>query len=136
MARPHFIQLAQYQNSGLITTCRHGVVHLTWLNLTVRLHEPDFRRLVRLLERGTALSDPAPIHDGEMAAAFEGDAYRVTVANMELILAPADFISLSRMAMEAGRRLEEIAGSEAWDEPEPIPWTRPQELSPPRFSSN
>ena len=138
MARAHFIQLASLEERGVITICRHGIVHLSWRNMTIRYRVHDFRRLARLLEQGGALASPIPLYDDELCVAVEEADYRVTMGAVELLLNTEEFLAKTDMALEAVLRLDQLLASDEWreEEAEPFPLTPWEESESPRFSLN
>jgi hypothetical protein len=138
MARSHFSRLAHAPGQGVVSICRHGLVHLTWENLTIRLEREVFRRLGRLLERGLGISSPIPIYDEDLAVGFEQSHFRITVDSVELTLTPESFLTLRQMTKEALERMEVLMATGRWeaqDDAEPLSLASLDELEP-RFSLN
>lgn len=136
MSPSHFVRLAQVEGQGIISACRHGVVHLSWANVTVRLELAEFERLARLLSRGSALSTRAPLCEGDYCLAAEGPRYRIGLAALDLWLSAAEFLTLVEMVASAHRRLHELLESDEWREPDPDEEELPSldELSRHQFS--
>lgn len=138
MAQMHFIELARLEETGLISICRHGIIHFTWHNVTIRLRNDAFRRLGRLLQRGRAMTTAIPIYDEELSVNVEESEYRIAIGIVELLLRPEEFLTLVNLVSEAIKRMEEIIASAAWDQPdqEPLALASLDSIFPPRFSQN
>ena len=138
MAGTHFVQLARLEETGLVTVCRHGIVHFSWHNVTVRLRTDTFQRLGALLEKGQTLMSPIPICDEELCVGIEESDYRVSVGIVELLLTPQEFLTFVRLVQQALQRLEEVVNENAWNEPQPKPmrFAALETIFPPSFSPN
>jgi hypothetical protein len=139
MARTHFSRLAHAPGQGVVSVCRHGLVHLTWGNVTIRLERDLFLRLGRLLDRALAITTPIPIYDGELSVGFDQTHFRITVDAIEWSLSAEDFLVFREMVQKAARRLEALIASGRWEEPDeaeaPI-LSLMDEAGEPRFSLN
>jgi hypothetical protein len=139
MARTHFSRLAHAPGQGVVSVCRHGLVHLTWGNVTLRLERELFLRLGRLLDRALAIASPVPIYDGELSVGFDQTHFRVTVDAIEWSLSAEAFLVFRDMVGEAAQRLEALVAAGRWREPdeaEPPPLDLLDEAGEPRFSLN
>jgi len=63
MSGPRFTILAQLDELHFVAACRHGVVHLTWDNITLRLTLDEFKALAHLVERITTERTPVVMTD-------------------------------------------------------------------------
>lgn len=139
MARTHFSRLAYLPGQGAVSICRHGLVHLTWENLTLRLQRSVFMRLGRLLERGLATSSSVPLYDQDLSVRSHGGEFHVAVASIELTLSAETYLAFRGMIRQALQRLETLLASGGWEEDEEeeplalLPW---EELDTPSFSLN
>lgn len=113
---PHVIRLAEIDERRFINACRHGVVHLTWHRVTVRLGRDEFRRLARLLSRSS--EPPGRFRDGEMAVACSHQECEVELGPLSLTLSLPEFHELDQAVQEAVERLDEILDSGVWDQQE------------------
>jgi hypothetical protein len=139
MARSHFSQLAHLPGQGIISICRHGLVHLTWENVTIRLERGVFQRLGRLVERAMAISSPVPIYDDDLSVDFDRSHFRVTIPSIEWTLSTESFLAFRGMIKEALKRLELLVASGRWeeeDEAEPLTLMPFDELEGHSFSLN
>jgi hypothetical protein len=139
MARTHFSRLAHAPGQGVVSVCRHGLIHLTWGNVTLRLERELFLRLGRLLDRALAIASPIPIYDGELSVGFDQTHFRITVEAIEWSLSTEAFLAFRAMVQEAVERLEALLASGRWDEPdeaEPLTLNPMDEPGEPRFSLN
>lgn len=120
MKTPHFLRLAQIDETRSISGCRHGLVHLTWGRVTIRFARDEFRRLAGLLARAGDSLGSSFLRDGELEITFHPeDECGVQAGAMALLLSPAEYRELERAAREAVARLDEILGSGMWDREEP-----------------
>jgi len=136
MARSHFFPLARLEGQGMITVCRHGIVHLSWHNFTIRLRAENFQRLAHLLERGDTLAASFPLYDGGFSIAVQGEEYRITIDWLELVLEPEEYLALIEMALKGRDRLEQALASDDWPGPDPFTFTPLGESHAPHFSLN
>jgi hypothetical protein len=120
MRAPNFVRLAQIDELGFITACRHGLVHLSWGRSTTRLTREEFRRLAGLVDRAADALPPASAHDGELSVTcrLDGDC-ELRAGPLVLLLSPEEFQALAGAVREAVRRLDEILASGTWDAEEP-----------------
>lgn len=120
MRAPNFVRLAQIDDQGFITACRHGLVHLTWGRTTTRFTREEFRRLTGLVHRTADALPPASAHDGELSVTcrLDGDC-ELRAGPLVLLLSPEEFQALANAVREALRRLIEILASGTWDVEEP-----------------
>jgi hypothetical protein len=120
MRGPNFVRLAQIDDQGFISACRHGLVHLTWGRTTTRFTREEFRRLVGLLDRAADALPPASAHDGELSVTcrLDGDC-ELRAGPLVLLLSPEEFQALVGAAREAVRRLDRILAAGTWDAEEP-----------------
>lgn len=139
MSRSHFIQLATAEDWGSVIVCRHGVVHLRWGNLTIRLPHEAFGRLVRLVNLGSTLASPIPLRDRELGVAIEEDGYRVSVDFLELVLSAEAYLAFLMLLTDALRKLQEVMARDDWEqEPQSFTFTDDagELLRPHSFSLN
>lgn len=139
MTRSHFIQLASAEDWGSVLVCRHGVVHLRWVNITVRLPHDVFGRLVRLVAQGSTLATSIPLRDGELGVAIEEGGYRVSVDFLELVLTAEAYLAFLMLVKDAFDRLEDLMARDDWQqEPESVSFADDvgELLRPHRFSLN
>jgi hypothetical protein len=115
----HFFPLASYDDYCDFTFCRHGVVHVLWWNVTVRLDTGEFQHLASLLERGTSLTSSIPLGDGDFAVVLEEDRYRVRMGPVEFVLTADEYLAMTDTALEAARQLERVLASDEWNDWEP-----------------
>jgi hypothetical protein len=111
------MQLARINGQHFITACRHGLVHVTWGRITMRLGRDEFRRLTGLLRRTEDALLPSSGRDGNLQVTCRADEdCEIRVGDWILLLSPTDFQSFLKAAQEAVRRLDEILASGIWDE--------------------
>jgi hypothetical protein len=111
--------LARIDQGHFISACRHGVVHLMWGRVTVRLGRDEFRRLASLLEQASGSSPPMTMSSGGLRVTLRQDEdSELQLFSLTLLLSPGEFRDLAKAAQEAVNRLDEILTSGAWDEPE------------------
>lgn len=116
MRAPHFVQLARIDGQRFVTACRHGLVHVTWGRITLRLSRDEFRRLVGLLLRTQDALLPSSGRDGDMQVTCRADEdCELRVGGWIMLLSPTEFQLFLRAAQEAVRRLDEILASGIWD---------------------
>ena len=118
MATPHLVRLATVENRGIITACRHGAIHLSWDNLTLRLGFQDLNRLARLFRLSSTLALPHPLYANEYGIAADKSGYRVVFGEVELLVSAADFLSLADMIRTGWRRLEQLLAAGEWPQTE------------------
>jgi hypothetical protein len=120
MKTPHFLRLAQIDETRSISGCRHGLVHLSWGRATIRFARDEFRRLAGLLARAGDSLGSSFLREGELEITFHPqDECSVRAGAALLLLSPAEYRELERAAREAIERLDEILGSGMWDREEP-----------------
>jgi hypothetical protein len=139
VTRSHFIQLASAEDWGSVLVCRHGVIHLRWGNITVRLPHEVFSRLVRLVGQGSNLASSIPLRDGELGVAIEEGGYRVAVDFLELVLTAEAFLAFLMLVKDAHCTLEEVMARDDWqEEPQSLTFEDDAQelLRPHRFSLN
>jgi hypothetical protein len=116
MRAPHFMQLARIDGHRFVTACRHGLVHVTWGRVTMRLSRDEFRRLTSLLERTEDSLLPSSGRHGEIQVTCRADEdCEVRVGGWILLLSPTDFQTFLKAAQQAVQRLDEILASGIWD---------------------
>ena len=139
MRAPHFFRLAEIDERRFINACRHGLVHLTWSRITMRLSRDEFRRLAGLLARAADALPPSIVRDGRMqvTCSVDGDC-QLQLGSLRLDIAPNDLRALSRAVQEAVEQLDEILDAGIWDqeEPEDAPLTIIEHFRRHRFSEN
>jgi hypothetical protein len=139
MSGPRFTILAQLDELHFVAACPHGVVHLTWDNITLRLTLDELKALAHLVERITTERTPVVMTDGNLSVAWQPlDPCELRVGTAALRLPPADFRRLAATIQEAKRRLDDLTASGTWAEPDrqespPDPF---QELKRSFFSRN
>ena len=120
MRTPHFLRLADIDETRSISGCRHGLVHLSWGRATIRFARDEFRRLAGLLARAADSLGASFLRDGELEVTFQPeDECRVRAGAAMLLLSPDEYHELERAARAAVQRLDEILGSGMWDRHEP-----------------
>jgi len=139
MRTPHFMRLAQIDETRSISGCRHGLVNLGWGRTTIRFSRDEFRRLAALLARAGDSLGPSFQREGEIEITYHPeDECKVQAGAVALLLSPAEYRELERGAREALERLDEILSSGMWDREEPEEGSRdfwePLRRSP--FSDN
>ena len=117
MRTPHFLRLAEIDERRFINACRHGLVHLTWERVTVRLSRDEFRRLAELLARSADALPPSSLRDGslEVSRSAHGDCV-LRLGSLALSLSQEEHHALSRAATEAVEQLDKILDTGMWDE--------------------
>jgi hypothetical protein len=139
MARTHFTRLAYTAGHGVVAVCSHGLVHLTWENVTVRLERNVFQRLARLLERTLAAGSPIPAYDEDLSVRCDRSECRIAVDAIEWIVSTEDFLAFRGMIHQALGRLEDLLASGDWParEDKAPPALSPfEDISRPTFSLN
>jgi hypothetical protein len=120
MRTPHFLRLAQIDETRSISGCRHGLVHLSWGRVTIRFARDEFRRLAGLLARAGDSLGSSFLREGELEIMFHPeDECTVRVGAAVLHLSTAEYRALERAAGEAVERLDDILSSGMWDREEP-----------------
>ena len=119
MVKSHYVSLARLARKGSISACLHGLVHLRWKNVTVRLPIDDFRRLARLVERGRALTSSHPLCEGDLCVSLEEKDYRVAIGALELVFKAGEYLELVEMVGQATRQLESLLSKDDWPEIQP-----------------
>jgi hypothetical protein len=108
--------LASIDRLRFITACRHGLIHLTWGRITLRLGRNEFRRMVRFLDATATNPATAQVRDGEVRLTLridEESEFRVGAA--VLLLAPNEFSAFVSLCRQARDELEKILASGVWD---------------------
>ena len=116
MPNSHYIPLAHREEWGSVVVCRHGVVHLQWRNLTIRLHWDAYHRLADLLARDSVLASPVPLCDGDLCVSAEGESYRVTIGSVELVVPGDLFPTFEDLVVEASEELDTVMADADWQE--------------------
>ena len=114
MRAPHSLRLAEIDERRFINACRHGLVHLTWNRVTVRLSRDEFRRLARLLARST--EPPGRFRDGEIEVVGTHQECVVRLGPFSLTLTLIEFYTFERAIQEAVQQLDKILDAGIWDE--------------------
>ena len=139
MRAPHFLRLAEIDERRFINACRHGLVHLTWSRITIRLSRDEFRRLAGLLARSADTLPPSSARDGRMqvTCSLDGNC-ELQLASLRLAFSLDDFLALARGVQEAVEQLDKILDAGMWDEKEPedAPPTIIEHFRRNRFSEN
>ncbi len=139
MSDSHFKRLAFLEKWGSIVVCRHGVVHLRWENVTIRLRVETFQQLASLVNEGSPLPAPFSFSDGDLCVATEEFDYRVTIRSVELLLAADAWLAFELLVADAADQLDQLLARDAWEDgPESVSFDfDPQELMcSHRFSLN
>lgn len=114
---PHLLRLAQIDERRFINACRHGLVHLTWRRVTVRLTQDEFRHLARLLSRSAEPLGWA--RDGEMQVTCSDQDCEIQLGPLKLVLSLNELREFGQAAQAAVQQLDKILDSGMWDEEEP-----------------
>jgi hypothetical protein len=110
------MRLASIDRLRFIVACRHGLVHLTWKRITLRLSRNEFRRLARLLDQATAGLPPGQFRDGDMRLTWRHDEEsEIRVGEFVLLFASSEFTAFADLVGQALDRLDEILASGMWD---------------------
>ena len=139
MRAPHFLRLAEIDELRFISACRHGLIHLTWRRITIRLSQDEFRLLAGLLARCVDELPPSSTRDGKMQVTCSPDGdCELRLGSLRLAIAPDDLGALGGAVQEAVKQLDEILDAGMWDEGEPsdAPPTMIEHLRGHRFSEN
>jgi hypothetical protein len=139
MRAPHFLRLAEIDERRFINACRHGLIHLTWSRITVRLSRDEFRRLAGLLARSADTLPPSSARDGRMLVTCSLDeGCELQLGSLRLALSVDDFHALDMAVQEAVEQLDKILDAGMWDEgePEDTPPTIIEHFRRHRFSEN
>lgn len=139
MRAPHFFRLAEIDERRFINACRHGLIHLTWIRITVRLTRDEFRRLAGLLARSADTLPPGTARDGSWLVTYSEDGdCELQLGSVKLAISPQDLRALAGAVQEAVEQLDEILESGIWDreEPEEAPLTIIEHFRQHRFSEN
>jgi len=120
MKMPHFVRLAEIDKQHFFTACRHGLVHMTWGRVTLRLSRDEFRELAGMLERASGDLGQRTIRSRDLRVTYRpnGDC-EFRAGPLTLLLPPAEFEQFAQVAQEAARHLEKILTSGVWDREEP-----------------
>jgi len=139
MRAPHFFRLAEIDAHRFINACRHGLIHLTWIRITVRLNRDEFRRLAGLLARAANALPPGTLRDGSLQVTYSEDRdCDLQLGAVKLAISYKDFRALAEAVQEAVEQLDEILDSGIWDREEPgeAPLTIIEHFRRHRFSEN
>ena len=139
MRAPHFFRLAEIDERRFINACRHGLIHLTWIRITVRLTRDEFRRLAGLLARSADTLPPGTARDGSLRVTHSADGgCELQLGPVKLTVSSEEFRALVGAVQEAVEQLDEILNSGIWDreEPEDAPLTIVEHFRRHRFSEN
>ena len=144
MSNSHYLKLAYLERWGSLVVCRHGIVHMRWEDLTLRMQIEAFRRLSGLIEGGGDSLSPFSFADGEISIAtdefaFAGKnhSYRVGIGSVELSLPADGWAAFLVLIRDAADRLDQILAQDDWrQEPDPFSFeldarelTRPHQFS-------
>ncbi|NMB90382.1 MAG: hypothetical protein GYA17_18635, partial [Chloroflexi bacterium] len=94
---------------------QHGGLHLTWGVTTLHFSPQGFLQVSYLLEQGTHTGNGQVIHAG--ALSLEQDrsgGFALRIRDVELHLAPVDFLFLVQMVRAALQRLGYTGGGFTW----------------------
>ncbi len=120
MKMPYFLRLAEIDKQHFISACRHGLVHVTWGRITLRLTRDEFRELAGMLLRATDDLPPMSIRSGDLSIAYRTDEdCELRIGLLALLLSPAEFEQFAQVAHKAALHLDKILRSGAWDKEEP-----------------
>jgi hypothetical protein len=139
MRAPHFLRLAEIDERRFINACRHGLIHLTWSRITIRLSRDEFRRLGGLLARSADTLPPSSARDGRMQITRSVDEdCELRLGSLRLSISTAEFQALGGAVQEAVEQLDKILDAGMWDESEPedAPPTIIEHFRRHRFSDN
>jgi hypothetical protein len=131
--------LAYLEQWGSIVVCRHGIIHIRWGNVSIRLQIETFQRLASLVDRGSSLPPPFSFSDGDLAIVTEEPDYRVTIGSVELVLTADGWLAFDMIVGDGAYRLEQFLARDDWpEEPESVPFEYDLEelMRPHRFSPN
>ena len=116
---PNFVRLAQLDDQHFVSACRHGLIHLTWGRVTVRLSRDEFGRLTSLLEEAVTALPPISLRDRDLRITSRLDEdCELQLGSLVLLLSPARCAELAQAAQEAQVRLDRILASGVWDKDE------------------
>lgn len=116
---PNFVRLAQLDDQHFVSACRHGLIHLTWGRVTVRLGRDEFRRLASLLEEAVTALPPVSLRDRDLRITSRLDEdCELGLGSLVLLLSPVRCAELAQAAQEALTRLDRILASGVWDKSE------------------
>lgn len=139
MRAPHFLRLAEMDEQRFISACRHGLIHLTWSRITIRLSRDEFRRLAGLLARSADLLPRGSARDGRMQVTrISDEGGELQLGSLKLAISQDDLRALGGAVQEAVEQLDEILDAGMWDEEEPAdpPPTIIEHFRRHRFSEN
>ncbi|HMQ53944.1 MAG TPA: hypothetical protein PKE64_21960 [Anaerolineae bacterium] len=91
----------------LVSTCKHGSIHINWDWATLHMNFGDFDRLARLLKEAGSEPDPPRMKDEGRCGLIrqQNDCYQLWLVNVALFLDPTDFLLFSDLVINARRRL-------------------------------
>lgn len=127
MANSHYIRLAYLERWGSMVVCRHGIVHVRWDNLTLRLEIEEFQRLAKLVNRAISAAPPFSFADSELSLTADylipgqEPTYRIGIDAVELLLSEDGWTAFQILVQDAAYRLGQVTARDDWQkEPEPI----------------
>jgi hypothetical protein len=124
---PNFVRLAQLDDQHFLSACRHGLIHLTWGRVTVRLARDEFARLASLLDEAVSSPPPATLRDRDLRVTTRlGEECELQMGSLVLLVTPDRFAELATAARDGLNRLDKILASGLWDNDE-------SESGPPDF---
>jgi hypothetical protein len=142
MGGPRFTILARIDDLHFIAACPHGVAHLTWEKITLRLAVDELGAISNLMERAVTARTPsfmAAEGRSDLCVVWQPPARcELQVGAAVLRLPPGEFRRLAALTQEAKHRLDDLVASGAWAESEPqeAPSDPFQELKRILFSRN
>jgi hypothetical protein len=119
---PRFTILSRIDDTRFISACPHGMVHLTWERLTLRLRVDEFEALALLLGHAVPGNEhlPGSRAAGSLRLSYRpGDPPEVCIGVAALRLKMIELRQLAAAVEEARLRLGQIAASGEWDQPDP-----------------
>lgn len=113
---------------GSVVVCRHGIVHMRWESVTLRMEVEDFRSLSALIESAVSSSGRFSLSAGEISVATDAFAYanqrhshRVGIGSVELLLPADGWIAFAALITQAAEQLDAVLAGDDWGrEPDPI----------------
>lgn len=110
------MRLASIDRLRFVTACRHGLIHITWNRITLRLSRAEFKRLTLLLDQVAAGPPAGRSRDGELRLVWRFDEEsELRVGTSILLLVPNEFRAFVAMCRTARDQLEKILESGLWD---------------------